>query len=62
MNPTAEYKKPAPVIIECNEDELSDEDWDLCEIERRQAAGELGEDEYKIEFEIVLNKYLPESQ
>ena len=59
MEPTAEYKKPALVIIECSEDELGDEDFDLCDLERRNSLGEFGEDEYLIELEIVLNRYLP---
>jgi hypothetical protein len=62
MEPTAEYKKPAPVIIECSKDELGDEDFDMCEVERRQAIGEFGEDEYLIELEIVLNRYLPDDE
>ena len=62
MEPTAEYKKPALVIIECSEDELGDEDFDLCDLERRNSLGEFGEDEYLIEVEIVLNRYLPDDE
>ena len=60
MEPTTEYKKPAPVIVECIEDELGDEDLALCELDKRQSLGEFGEDEYLVERDIVLNKFLPE--
>jgi hypothetical protein len=60
MEPTTEYKKPAAVIVECIEDELGDEDLALCQLDKRQSLGEFGEDEYLVERDIVLNKFLPE--
>ena len=41
----AEYKKPPPVVIVCNEEEMSVEEFQLCEIDRKESVGEITPEE-----------------
>lgn len=62
MDPTASYKIPPPVVITCSEDDLDDQGYDLCEVERRFSIGELTEEEYLQENRVVKNSYLPDDE
>ena len=62
MDPVAPYKKPPPVVIVCSVDELKEEEFEYCEVDRRFSIGEIGEDEFDQEKRVIANKFLPEEE
>ena len=41
----APYKKPPPVMIICNEDEMETDEFLHCEINRKESIGEITKEE-----------------